>query len=156
MEFGKCQVKWNNCIPWTCVALVLWVPHRVFLAVFAARVHWWLIFGFRPIRAPDPLQQRRPRRADPSMYCHSGLFLPRYSTLHLSLLNFVRFMLALQPFNSILDSSRALSTAFGLPSLVSSASLIRVCFVASSRSWIQMLNRTCPLHVSCYWPTGRV
>ena len=75
-----------------------------------------------------------------------GLFFPRCRTLHISLLNFMKFLSA--HFSSLSRSLWMAAQLCGVlvtcPSFVSSANLVRLHSVPSSRSLMKVLNRTGP------------
>uniref|UniRef100_A0A8C3EYK4 Uncharacterized protein n=1 Tax=Chrysemys picta bellii TaxID=8478 RepID=A0A8C3EYK4_CHRPI len=75
-----------------------------------------------------------------------GFFRPNFRTLHLSLLNLIRFLLAqsLNLSRSVWTLSLPSSISTPPRSLVSSANLLRVQSIPSSRSLMKMLNKIGP------------
>ena len=68
---------------------------RMPLAFLAARAHCWLIVNLSSTRTPRFLSaELLSSRSIPSLYWCMGLFLPRCRTLHLPLLNLIRFLSA--------------------------------------------------------------
>ena len=82
-------------------------------------------------------------RSAPSLYWCMGLFLPRCRTLHLPLLNFIRFLCA--QLSSLYRSHWMPAQPSGvpatLPSFMSPANLLRLHSVPSSRSWMKKMNK---------------
>lgn len=80
-----------------------------------------------------------------------GLFLPRCKTLYLSLLDFIRFLLAFQPIKVPANGRSALNLQTGSTwNLVSPENLRKVCSITSSRSLVKVINRTGPC--TCHMP----
>ena len=68
---------------------------RMPLAFLAARAHCWLMVNLSSTSTPRSLStELLSSRSTPSLYWCMGLFLPRCRTLHLPLLNFIRFLSA--------------------------------------------------------------
>ena len=73
-----------------------WIP----LAFLAARAHCWLMVNLSSTRTPRSLSaELLSGRSTPSLYWCMGLFLPRCRTLHLPLLNLIRFLSAQMSWN---------------------------------------------------------
>ena len=121
---------------------------RIPLAFLAARAHCWLMVNLSSTRTPRSLSaELLSSRSTPSLYWCMGLFLPRCRTVHLPLLNLIRFLSAQL---SSLSRSRWLaaqpaSVSTTPPSFVSSANLLRVHSNSSSRSLMKKLNKTGPI-----------
>lgn len=126
------------------LALLLLILSWMLLAFLSARAHcrpkFSLLSTKTPMSFPAELLYSQ---CISSLYHCNEFFLPRCRTWHLSLLNFMKFLLA---YSSSL--SRSLWMLALLPgmwtgiSLVSSANKMRVHYVASSRPLIKLLNRT--------------
>ena len=68
---------------------------RIPLASLTARAHCWLMVNLSSTRTSRPLSaELLSSRSAPSLYSCMGLFLPMYRTLHLPLLNLIRFLSA--------------------------------------------------------------
>ena len=93
-----------------------------------------------------PLRRAARQQVSPSLYWCMGLFLPRCRTLHLPLLIFIRFLPT--QLSSLSRSCWMAAQPSGVsttpPSFVSSANLLRVCSVPSSRTSMNKRNKTGP------------
>ena len=117
---------------------------RIPLAFLTTRAHCWLMVKLST-RTPGSLAtELHSSRSTPSLYWCMELFLPRYSTLHLFLLNFVRFLSA--QLSSLSRSRGMAAQPSGVsttpPSFVSPANLLRVHSVLSFRLLKKRLNKT--------------
>ena len=120
---------------------------RMPLVFLAARAHCWLMVNLSSTRTPRSLSaEMLSSRSTPSLYWCMGLFLPTCRTLHLPLLNLIRFQSA--ELSSLSRSRWTTAQPSGVsttpPSLVSSANLLRVHSSSSSRSLMKKLNKTGP------------
>ena len=117
---------------------------RIPLAFFAARAHCWHLSSTSTPRSLST--ELLFSRSAPRLYWFMGLFLPRCRNLHLPLLNFIRFLSA--QLSSLSRSCWMAAQPSGvsstLPSLVSSANLLRVHSNSSARSLMKKLNKTGP------------
>jgi len=113
------------------------------LAFLASRAHCWLMVNLSSTRTPRSLSSELlSSRSTPSLYWCIGLFLPRCRTLHLPLLNLIRFLSAQ---TSSLSRSRCMAAqpsgaSTTPPSLESLANLLRVHSNSSSRSLMKKLG----------------
>lgn len=144
------------------LAMLLSVQPRMLLAPLLPGSHW-LTFSLLPTRAPRTFSaDLLPRQSGPSRPRCQGFFLPRCRTLHLPLLNFIRFLL---DHSSSLSRSLwmvvpYLSVLFLPPSLMSSVKLMSVlCHLLLVNDENVLRNRS---HDSALWystiysPPGRV
>ena len=120
---------------------------RMPLAFLAARAHCWLMVNLSSTSSPRSLcTELLSSRSAPSLYWCMGLFFPRCRTLHLPLLNLIRFLSA--QLSSLSSSHWMAAQPSGVsttpPSLVSSANLLRVHSNPSSRSLMKKLNKIGP------------
>ena len=118
---------------------------RIPLAFLAARAHCWLMVNLSSTRTPrSHSTELLSRRSTPSLYWCMGLFLPSCRTLHLPLLNLIRFLSA--QLSSLSRSRWMAAQPAGVsttpPSFVSSTNLLRVHSNSSSRSLMKKLNKT--------------
>ena len=75
------------------LATLLLMHPRIPLAFLAARAHCWLMVNLSSTRTPRSLSaELLSSRSTPSLYWCMRLFLPRRRTLHLALLNLIRFV----------------------------------------------------------------
>ena len=97
------------------------------------------------------------RHSSPSLYTYLGLPQHKFKTFHFALLNltFTRAYLSSLS-RSLWMASLPSAVSITLPSLVSSANLLRVYSIPSSMSLIEMIKRTGPNRsfedTTCYWP----
>lgn len=116
----------------------------VLLAFFATAVNCLLILSLLSTKAPSSLStQLLPSQVDSSLFCPPGLGFPRCKTIHLSLLNIIRFLLA-HCFSISRSSCRVAvpSEVSTFPhSLVSLAKFIWVRLMPSSRSLMKITCR---------------
>ena len=102
---------------------------RISLAFLAGRAHCWLMVNLSSTRTPRSLSaELLSSRSTPSLYWCMALFLPRCRTLHLPLLNLIRFLFA--QLSSLSRSHWTAAQPSGIsttsPSFQSSANLLRV------------------------------
>jgi len=77
------------------LAMLFLVQPRIPFAAFAAGARCWLMFNLVSTRTPKYFSVKLLFSwAAPSINQCRGLFLPRYRTLHVSLLNFIRLLSA--------------------------------------------------------------
>jgi len=77
------------------LATLLLMHPRIPLAFLAIRAHCWLMVKLLSTSTPRSLSaELLSNRSTPSLYRCMGLFVPRCRTLHLPLLNFIRFLSA--------------------------------------------------------------
>jgi len=114
------------------------------LAFLTTRAHYWLMVNLPATKTPRSLStELLCSRSAPSLYWCIGLLLPRCRTLHLPLLKFIMFLcaqLCSLSRSPCMAAQRSVVSAT-LPSLVSSANLLRIHSVPSSRS-LMKLNKT--------------
>ena len=126
------------------IFILLW---RLSLAFLKIRAHSWLTVKLSSTRTSRPLStELLYSRSALSLYWCIGLFLPKFRTLHLPLLNLMRFFSA--QLSSVCRSHWMAAQPSGVPapppSFVSLANLLRVHSVPSSRSVMNKLNNTGP------------
>ena len=74
--------------------MLLLTQPQVLLAIPAARAHCWLVLSSLPSSTPRAFSaELLPGQEGPSLYGCQKLFFPRCLTRHLSLLNFIWFLL---------------------------------------------------------------
>ena len=93
LQMGLTRAKQRGTI--TSLALLatpLLMEPRILLAFQAASAHCWLMSSFLSTRTPKSFSARLlSRTSSPSFYKYLGLPQPKCSTLHLALLNLIRF-----------------------------------------------------------------
>jgi len=81
-----------TCLPWLFLFIYLFLMHaRIQLAFWAVRAHCWLVSSFPSTTTPGPFWQGCTLPLHPLAWPDSGVPLPRCKTLHLTLLNLLRF-----------------------------------------------------------------
>jgi len=123
------------------------VHPRLPLAFLETRAHCWIMVNLSSTRTPRSLStELLSRRSAPILYSYMRLCLPRCRTLHLPLLNFIRLFST--HLSSLSRSCWMAAQPSGVsathPTFVSSANLLRVRFILSSRSLMSKLNKTGP------------
>lgn len=136
----KCWVGW-----WLYPLCPCWCSSAS-SSFFAAAAQSSLILSLLPPKTPRSLPTELfPSWAGPSLCCPPGLCFPRFTTLHLSLLKFTRFLIA-HPFSLCRSSCRVVlpSKVSNSPlSLVSLANFIRVHLIQ-----VRDLLLICPSQIS--------
>ena len=139
------------------LAVLCVMQPRIPFAFFAARAHSWLKFNLVSTGTPSAFSAKLLYRwVSPSVCWCLGLFVPRSRTLYFPMLNFMRYLSA--HFSRMLRSLGMTAWPSHLSATplmsVQSAYLLRVHSASSSRSLMEMLNRTGPSTDS--WGTSLV
>lgn len=149
IKTGHRSSMWSNkCWKMRCnpsldlLAVSLLTHPRRLLVILAAKAHGWPMFSY-PLGPQSFCRTAAPQLVPPQPGLLQGCFLPRDSTLCLSLLYVIRFLLACSCSISRLPWMAAWSSRVPICSLnlVSSANLIRVNSIPSSRSLTKTWNR---------------
>ena len=119
---------------------------RILLAFWAASAHCWSMLNLSSIKTLKSFSVRLLLRSSSSLHTYLEFPWPKPNTLHLTLLNLIRFI-----WNHLLSLSKSLWMAFLLSaesiaplSLIFSENLLRMHSISSSMSLIKMLKCTQP------------
>ena len=92
---GHTRTEWRGRTTSLNLLAIFFVIHlRRPLAFLATRAHCWLMVSLLSARTPMSFYSELSSRSAPNLYCCMQLFLPRYRTLRLLLLEIFRFLSA--------------------------------------------------------------